>query len=70
MTDKEDLLRLGAGTVPDPFGLAWEAGPHAPDEERPDPETPGSAAAEDTGLDDGAATGEPEDDTVRLGELD
>lgn len=70
MTDKNSELRLGVGTVPDPFGLARDPARLVPDEEAPDPASPGSTAAEDADQDDGAATGEPENGTVRLGELD
>ena len=70
MTDKEDQLRLGAGTVPDPFGLAWEHARQASDEEVSDPDGPGSAAMEHEALDRGAGTEAPEADSVRLGELD
>jgi hypothetical protein len=70
MTDKNSQLRLGAGTVPDPFGLARDPARQVSDEEAPDPDSPGSTATEDADLDDGVATGEPGDDTVRLGELD
>jgi hypothetical protein len=70
MTDKNSQLRLGVGTVPDPFGLARDPARQMPDEEAPDPDSAGSTATEDADQDDGAATGDPEDGTVRLGELD
>lgn len=70
MTDKNSQLRLGAGTVPDPFGLARDPAGQVSDEEATDPESPGSTAVEDADQDDGAASGGPEDGTVRLGELD
>ena len=69
MTDKISQLRLSAGTVPDPFGLAWEPAHEMTDEEAPDRDG-GSKATDDTDGDDGATTGEPEHGTVRLGELD
>jgi hypothetical protein len=70
MTDKNTQLRLSAGTVPDPFGLAWDPARQATDEEATDSDGHGSTASEDTDVDDGAATGEPEHGSVRLGELD
>ena len=70
MTDKDEQLRLGAGTVPDPFGLAREPARQAMDEEATNPDSHGSTASEDTEPDNGAATGEPEHGSVRLGELD
>ena len=68
MTDKDEQLRLGAGTVPDPFGLAREHTGQESDEEAPDPDSPGSTVTEEG--DDGEVTDEPEADSVRLGELD
>jgi hypothetical protein len=74
MTDKDDLLRLGAGTVPDPFGLAWDPHRHVPGEETIEPDSTGSTATDTdqdgdaTGL--GVPDGDPEEGTVRLGELD
>lgn len=70
MTDKNSQLRLGAGTVPDPFGLARDPAREVSDEEATDPGSPGSTASDDTDQEDGTATGEPRDRTVRLGELD
>jgi hypothetical protein len=70
MTDKNSQLRLSAGTVPDPFGLARDPERQALDEEATDPDSHGSTASEDTDRDNGAATGEPEHGSVRLGELD
>jgi hypothetical protein len=69
MTDKNSQLRLGAGTVPDPFGLAREPARQV-SEEATDPGSPGSTASEDPGQNNEVATGEPEHGTVRLGELD
>jgi hypothetical protein len=70
MTDKISQLRLSAGTVPDPFGLAWDPAHEMTDEDEPDPAGPGSTATDDTDVDEDATTGEPEHGTVRLGELD
>jgi len=71
MTDKDDPLRLGVGTVPDPFGLARDPNRQVSDEGAPDPVSPGATAHKDTGQDgdaaDDAAIG---GGTVRLGELD
>jgi hypothetical protein len=70
MTDKQDQLRLSAGTVPDPFGLAWDLTRQASDEEVPDPDSAGSAAIEQATQDRGAVTDAPQVETVPLGELD
>jgi hypothetical protein len=70
MTDKISQLRLGAGTVPDPFGLARDPAHQMSEEETPDLGGPGSTATDDTDNDDGAAIGGHADETVRLGELD
>ena len=71
MTDKNSQLRLSAGTVPDPFGLAWDPARPVSDGEASDPGSPGSTPSDDADQDTGA-TGEPgpEHGTVRLGELD
>ena len=68
MTDKEDLLRLGAGTVPDPFGLARDPAREVSGEQALDPD--GSTVTEEADQDAGAADSEPGVGTVRLGELD
>jgi hypothetical protein len=70
MTDKESLLRLGAGTVPDPFGLAEDPARLLSDEEAPDPDSPSTPTSQDMALAEDEDFGQSEVGTGRLGELD
>lgn len=75
MTDKNDRLDLGVGSVPDPFGLAWEHERHA-DEAGVDTGDTGSDTSDDTATvtaiagAGGTTETEPDEQPVRLGELD
>lgn len=75
MTDKNDRLDLGVGSVPDPFGLAWEHERHADEAGVATGDTgtdtsDGTATVATTAGAGGAADPEPDEQPVRLGELD